>query len=77
MSAAAVLALVLFIVVFAVGVAVGVIVVIASSARRADAAVRRDGPTVPPQERWPYLHETDPDDQEPDEPPWRQPRRGR
>ncbi len=76
MSTAGVLALVLF-VVFLVGIAVGVVVVIASSARRADAAVRRESPVVPPQERWPYLPDKGPDDHGPDEPPWRHARGGR
>jgi MFS superfamily sulfate permease-like transporter len=76
MSAVGALALVLFIV-FLVGIAVGVVVVIASSARRADAATRREGPVVPPQERWPHLPGTNSDDQEPDEPPWRHARGGR
>jgi hypothetical protein len=76
MSAAGVIAIVLFIV-FLVGIAAGVVVVIAMSARRADKTARRTGPAARPPERWPYLSETDPDDQWPDEPPWRQARGGR
>ncbi len=73
MSAAAVIAVVLF-VFFLVGVAIGIIAVAALSARRAHKAARRPGPAAPPPRRWPYVSETGPDDQGPDEPPWWQAR---
>ena len=71
MSAEAVMAIVLFIF-FLVGFAIGIIVVMALSARKADKAARRVQPVTPPPAIWPYLPESDPDDEGPDEPPWRQ-----
>jgi hypothetical protein len=75
MSGAAVIAIVLF-VFFALGVTVGIIVVAALSARRAHRTARRIGPGAPLPGRWPYLPETDPDDDGPDGPAWRQARGG-
>ena len=66
MSAAAVMAIVLFLF-FLVGVAVGVLVVIALSTRSADKTVSRP-------DTWPYRSGPDPDQGEPDEPPWWQQR---
>ena len=74
MSAAAVTAIVLFLF-FLTGVATGILVVIAMSARRAHKkADRPDPPPGTPRVGWPYLNEPDSDDDEPDEPPWRQAR---
>jgi len=76
MSAAVVIAIVLF-VFFVLGVTVGIIVVAALSARRAHRAARRIGLAARPPGGWPYLPETDPDDDDgPDEPAWRQARGG-
>lgn len=72
---AAVIAIILF-VFFVVGLAVGVLVVAALSAQRVDRAARRIEPDASPLEWRPYVPETDPDDQEPDEPPWWQTRGG-
>jgi hypothetical protein len=66
---AVVMAVVLFIF-FAIGITVGFVVVIALSARRADRAERQNRRTPPPRGRWPYLPETGPHDEEPDEPGW-------
>ena len=73
MSGAAVMAIVLF-VFFLVGVGVGVVAVVALSARRADREDRRNRSLGMPPGEWPYLNELDPDDDEPDEPPWWQTR---
>jgi MFS superfamily sulfate permease-like transporter len=75
MSTVDVMAIVLFLF-FLVGVGVGVLVVVAWSVRRAGKAARRTGPAGPPPARWPYLPETDQDDDGPGKPSWRQARGG-
>jgi hypothetical protein len=75
MSAAGVMAIVFFLF-FLVGIAVGVLVVIALSARRAHRAVPQVRPIAPPRDTWAYLPGHDPDEGEPDEPPWWQARGG-
>ncbi len=67
-GAAAVVAVVLL-VVFLVGVTVGIAFVIAMSVRRANRAVRPDREPAAPRRTWSDLDETDPDDDEPGEPP--------
>jgi hypothetical protein len=74
-DATAVTAIVLFLF-FLTGVATGIVVVIAFSARRAHQAKRPDPSPGTPRPGWPYLNEPGPDDDEPDEPPWRQARDG-
>jgi hypothetical protein len=66
MSAAAGVIAIVLTLFFVTGIAVGIVVVIAVSARRADAAYRRDntaGQSFP-------LPPLDPDDDDPDQPPW-------
>ena len=75
MSAAAVTAIVLFLF-FLTGVATGIVVVIAMSARRAPKAKRPDQLRGPSPAEWPYLNEPHPEDDELDEPSWRQARGG-
>jgi hypothetical protein len=69
MSAADVMAIVLFLF-FLVGVAVGVLVVVAVSARRAHKAGPPLPPVAPSPSAWPYRPGHDPDEREPNEPPW-------
>lgn len=62
-DATAVTAITLF-VFFLVGIAVGIIAVIAGG-RRTDTAARYVHAERPPGGMWPYLRETDPEDDEP------------
>jgi hypothetical protein len=70
MSGGAVAMVIVLFIFFAIGITVGFVVVIALSARRADTAERQNHRTPPPRGRWPYLPETVPDDEDPDEPGW-------
>ena len=70
MSGGAVAMVIVLFIFFAIGITVGFVVVIAVSARRADTAERQNRRTAPPRGRWPYLPETGPHDEDPDEPGW-------
>jgi hypothetical protein len=67
---------VVLLVFFLIGAGVGVVVVIAMSARRVDTADRRHRGAGFPEGEYPSEDETEPDDDEPNEPGWWQSRDG-